>query len=101
MVATERSYTVMHVHASSRIKSAELPQKVHPTPPSKPVEPSESPGGHRMGQTGVVDDRRVRNAATAVAAICAYYFVLQWFWPAPLGVLVQGLVIGGLTALLG
>jgi branched-chain amino acid transport system permease protein len=28
-----------------------------------------------------------------------FYFVQQWFWPAPLGVLVQGLVIGGLTAL--
>lgn len=54
-----------------------------------------------MGGSGIVDDRRVRSAATAVAAICAFYFVLQWFWPAPLGVLVQGLVIGGLTALLG
>jgi branched-chain amino acid transport system permease protein len=42
----------------------------------------------------------VRSAATALAATLAFYFVLQRFWPAPIGVLVQGLVIGGLTALL-
>ena len=53
-----------------------------------------------MGGSGIVDDRRVRSAATAVASICAFYFVVQWFWPSPAGVLVQGLVIGGLTALI-
>ena len=42
----------------------------------------------------------MRGAATALAATLAFYVVLQRFWPAPLGVLVQGLVIGGLTALL-
>jgi branched-chain amino acid transport system permease protein len=34
------------------------------------------------------------------AAAFAFYFVQQWFWPAPLGVLVQGILIGGLTAML-
>src|SRR5688500_2363201 len=47
-----------------------------------------------------VDDDRVRRAATAVAGVLAFYFVIQWFWPSPMGVLVQGLVIGGLTAMI-
>ncbi len=37
---------------------------------------------------------------TALAALIFFYFVLQRFWPAPFGVLVQGLIIGGLTALI-
>ncbi|HVM54711.1 MAG TPA: ABC transporter permease [Acidimicrobiales bacterium] len=53
-----------------------------------------------MGGHGFIDDQRVRQAAGALAAVLAFYFVLQRFWPSPLGVLVQGLVIGGLTALL-
>ena len=47
-----------------------------------------------------VDDRRVRAGANAVAAALAFYFVLQRFWPAPMGVLIQGIVSGGLTALI-
>ena len=52
------------------------------------------------GGPGVVDDRRVRTALNAVAAVVAFYWVLQRFWPAPIGVLLQGVVIGGLTSLL-
>ena len=48
----------------------------------------------------MVDDLRVRRAATGLAACLFFYFVLQRFWPAPLGVIVQGLIIGGLTALI-
>jgi branched-chain amino acid transport system permease protein len=52
------------------------------------------------GVDRAIDDERVRKGANAVAAVLAFYFVVQWFWPAPAGVLVQGLVIGGLTALI-
>ncbi|MEN3272432.1 MAG: branched-chain amino acid transport system permease protein livM [Actinomycetota bacterium] len=52
-----------------------------------------------MGVTQLIDDNRVRTGCTYVAAALAFYFIQQWFWPAPIGVLVQGLVIGGLTAL--
>ena len=47
-----------------------------------------------------VDDRRVRSSASALAGVLGFYFLIQWFWPSPIGVLVQGLVIGGLTALI-
>ena len=53
-----------------------------------------------MGGHSFVDDRRVRSGCGALAAVLGFYFVIQWFWPAPIGVLVQGLVIGGLTALI-
>ena len=46
-----------------------------------------------------VDDPRVRRTGDVVALVLFLYFVQQWFWPAPLGVLVRGVVIGGLTAL--
>ncbi len=52
------------------------------------------------GRTSPVDDPRARNAATGIAAALFGYWVLQWLWPAPIGVLVQGVVIGGLTALI-
>ena len=47
-----------------------------------------------------IDDAKVRSGANLVAAGLLFYFVQQWLWPAPLGVLVQGMVIGGLTALI-
>src|SRR5688572_10337184 len=53
-----------------------------------------------MAGGSLVDDRRVRSGANALAAMLAFYFVLQRFWPAPIGVLIQGMVIGGLTALI-
>lgn len=48
----------------------------------------------------VVDDDRARSAASALAGVLFLYLAVQWFWPSPIGVLVQGLVIGGLTALI-
>ncbi len=41
-----------------------------------------------------------RNVAYTIAGLFFFYLVQQWFWPAPIGVLLQGLVIGGLTALI-
>ena len=55
---------------------------------------------HDSGWGRVVSDPHVRGAAYIVAATFSFYFVQQWFWPAPIGVLLQGLVIGGLTALI-
>jgi len=47
-----------------------------------------------------LDDPRVRKGANVVAAAFAFYFVQQWFWPAPIGIVVRGMLIGGLTAML-
>jgi branched-chain amino acid transport system permease protein len=47
-----------------------------------------------------VDNPRVRQAATAIAGALAFYWVTQRLWPAPIGVYLQGMVIGGLTALI-
>src|SRR2546423_11528070 len=60
------------------------------------------PGGIEPGQPrrSLMDDPRVTRGITYVAAAVAFYFVQQWFWPAPIGVLVLGVVIGGLTAMI-
>jgi branched-chain amino acid transport system permease protein len=43
---------------------------------------------------------RTRKTATALASVLGFYWLLQAVWPAPIGVLVQGLVIGGLIAMI-
>jgi branched-chain amino acid transport system permease protein len=48
----------------------------------------------------LVDDGRVRRVSSYAGIALLFYFAEQIFWPAPLGVLVQGMVIGGLTALI-
>jgi ABC-type branched-subunit amino acid transport system ATPase component/ABC-type branched-subunit amino acid transport system permease subunit len=48
----------------------------------------------------VVEAPRARRSADVIAALCAFVFVVRWFWPAPVGVMLQGLVIGGLTSLI-
>ena len=53
-----------------------------------------------MNLQRLLDDARTRTAANAVAAVCMFVFVVRFFWPAPIGVMVQGLVIGGLTAMI-
>lgn len=50
--------------------------------------------------TAVLDDNRVRRVADAAAAVLLFYFLQQRLWPAPIGVVVQGLIVGGLTALI-
>ena len=58
-------------------------------------------GGSRRATLGDFADRPdVRRVATLLAGVLFYYWVLQRLWPAPIGVLVQGMVIGGLTALI-
>jgi len=47
-----------------------------------------------------VNDDRVRKAASALATVLVFYWVTKRLWPAPIGVYVQGMVIGGLTALI-
>lgn len=46
------------------------------------------------------DDARARTTAYGIAGALLGYLVLQLLWPAPIGVLLQGVVIGGLTALI-
>jgi branched-chain amino acid transport system permease protein len=60
------------------------------------------PGGTEPEPTrpSLMDDPRVNRGLTYLAAAVAFYFVQQWFWPAPIGVLVLGVVIGGLTAMI-
>lgn len=48
----------------------------------------------------LVADTRVRRAFDALALTLLFVAVQQRLWPAPLGVVVQGVVIGGLTSLL-
>ena len=49
---------------------------------------------------GILDDPRARRVADAAGAVLLFYFVQQRLWPAPIGVVVQGLIVGGLTALI-
>ena len=47
----------------------------------------------------VIDDRRMRLVVEGVGAALLFYWVLQWVWPTPAGVVAQGVIIGALTAL--
>jgi branched-chain amino acid transport system permease protein len=46
------------------------------------------------------DSPGLRKFFTYASVVLFFYLAEQLFWPAPLGVLVQGMVIGGLTALI-
>lgn len=48
----------------------------------------------------VFDAPKVRTVTKCLAAAVGFYFVQQLLWPAPAGVLLQGVVLGGLTALI-
>ena len=48
----------------------------------------------------MIDDPRARKIATGIAGVLFFVYAVRWLWPAPIGVMVQGLVIGGLTALI-
>ncbi len=52
------------------------------------------------GVAAFLDDPRVRKGAYGLGGLLAFVLVQQWFWPAPLGVVAQGVLIGGLTAML-
>lgn len=56
----------------------------------------------RTGDAGerLIDHPHVRQAAGWVGAALVGYAALQVLWPAPAGVIVNGVVIGGLTALI-
>jgi branched-chain amino acid transport system permease protein len=46
-----------------------------------------------------LEEARVRPIFNTAAAVLAFYFAQQWFLPAPAGVLLQGVLLGSLTAL--
>lgn len=54
----------------------------------------------RRALISTVEDDRVRLVFSYIGIALLFYFFEQLWWPAPLGVLVQGVVIGGLTALI-
>jgi branched-chain amino acid transport system permease protein len=60
----------------------------------------ETMGPHQRRTPPWVDDPRLRRGANAIAAILVFYWVLERLWPAPAGVLLKGMVIGGLYALI-
>lgn len=64
------------------------------------TETSTSASAAPRSWTSWADDPRARQVANALAGCLIYYFVIQRFWPAPIGVLLQGVVVGGLTALI-
>lgn len=48
----------------------------------------------------LAQNTRVRQGFTYASIALLFYLFQQLFWPAPIGVLIQGMVIGGLTALI-
>lgn len=54
----------------------------------------------RPSLADVADRPEVRRIATLLAGALFFYWMLQRLWPAPIGVAVQGMVIGGLTSLI-
>jgi len=58
------------------------------------VDPPEGDGDTRVSRW--IDDPRLRKAANLIAATLAFYWVLERLWPAPAGVVLKGMVIGGL-----
>ena len=72
----------------------ELDERREPRPPQ-----DDDPRGAGFADR-FVDNPTVRRAFSLIALVSFFYFVQQFFWPAPLGVLVQGTVIGSLTALI-
>ena len=66
--------------------AADPARLVTPGDPSRPSSP--------------IHDPRVKNVFDAVGFALILLFVQQVLWPAPLGVVVRGMLIGGLTALI-
>jgi branched-chain amino acid transport system permease protein len=58
------------------------------------------PDGFRDRAGDIIEDPRVRKVGLYAGVTILFYIAERIFWPAPIGVLVQGLVIGGLTALI-
>jgi ABC-type branched-subunit amino acid transport system ATPase component/ABC-type branched-subunit amino acid transport system permease subunit len=52
------------------------------------------------GLTGLAWNRNVRAGAYAIAGALLFFGVLHELFPAPLGIVIQGMIIGSLTALL-
>jgi len=61
-----------------------------------PVSPTPRAATERMNP---FDDPRINKVLMYAAGAVLFYLFQQYFWPAPIGVEVQGIVIGGLTAM--
>ncbi|MGH9197202.1 MAG: branched-chain amino acid ABC transporter permease, partial [Acidimicrobiia bacterium] len=51
-------------------------------------------------RTPLIGSATIRKVFDVASLVLFFYFVTQFFWPAPLGVIVQGAVVGGLTAMI-
>jgi branched-chain amino acid transport system permease protein len=60
----------------------------------------QTPTGPPSTVDTVLQDKRLRAVFDAVGFALVLLFVQQLLWPAPLGVIVRGMLIGGLTALI-
>ncbi len=69
-------------------------------PPEAVQADAVGPGARRRASRAAAADQRPQRVAWTVAGAVGFWGVMQLFWPAPLGVWVQGMVIGGLTALI-
>jgi branched-chain amino acid transport system permease protein len=47
-----------------------------------------------------LDDERVRRVLWTVAGVGAFWLAIQLIWPVPIGTIIEGAVLGGLTALI-
>lgn len=68
--------------------------------PAVPAPETQPKAGWRLTIQGGLQNPRALRVARGIAALLLFYFVQQKLWPAPAGVLVQGIVVGGLTALI-
>ncbi len=57
-------------------------------------------GWFRRFSAGHVERSQLRKALDTTALLLVGYWILQWLWPAPAGVIVQGVILGALTAMM-
>src|SRR5437764_12353672 len=68
-----------------------------------PGDPGQTPAGPPDRRSPVVrflDNHYVRQTLEVAGGAGIFLWALQWLWPTPAGVVVQGIIIGSLTALI-
>ena len=75
---------------------------VHETWRALPLDEPEPEPGRPPQSTAArwLDNRLVRQTLEVGGGAVIFYWALQWLWPTPKGVVVQGIIIGSLTALI-
>ena len=70
-----------------------------PDPGDGPAEEREEVEERAKPRFSWIDNPHFRVGCYTVALVFGFSFIQQWFWPAPAGVIIQGVLIGSLTAL--